>query len=312
MQDDNTSKLGQMDEFTAAIASCYSTWDRSYYDDYYGPKTSYPPVQVPLVRRLLAEAKVATLLDAGCGPASMLRELIGIERWGFDLTPEMVAEARRVMVEQGVSPERIWLGNVLDAAAFRVPDHGEPSQFDAALCVGVLPHLPAGTEPSLFVNLHRAVRPGGLVIVEARNALFSLFTLNRYSREFFRDVLIREDKLLAGAVDDTEAQALAAALNDLDDRFRLDLPPVRTGKAGELGYDQVLSRTHVPFALQQQAQAASLIDIQILFYHYHALPPMLAGVLPELFRRESLAQEKPTDWRGHFLASAFLLVGRVA
>ena len=34
--------------------------------------------------------------------------------------------------------------------------------------------------------------------------------------------------------------------------------------------------------------------------------------MPELFRQASLAMEDPEDWRGHFMASAFLVVGRRA
>jgi hypothetical protein len=50
--------------------------------------------------------------------------------------------------------------------------------------------------------------------------------------------------------------------------------------------------------------------MQVLFYHFHALPPMLEQAAPALFRRASVAMENPRDWRGHFMASAFVLVGR--
>jgi hypothetical protein len=50
----------------------------------------------------------------------------------------------------------------------------------------------------------------------------------------------------------------------------------------------------------------------VLFYHFHAVPPSLAANFPEFFLRESLAIENPADWRGHFMASAFVLVGRRA
>lgn len=294
-----------------AVKSCYSTWDKSYYDDYYGSGAAYPPVQVEIVRGLLAEAGAVTLLDAGCGPASMLRELPERDRYGFDLTPGMVAEARRVLARQGLPGERVWEGDVLDPAAFRAPAGG-PAAFDAALCVGVLPHIPAEADATLLRNLVSAVRPGGLVIVEARNALFSLFTLNRYSRDFFRDELMGARALLERTESPEERAALEAALLEFDARFRLDLPPVRTGKADEPGYDEVLSRTHIPFELTELARSAGLVEPRALFYHYHALPPMLARAVPALFRRESLARENPTDWRGHVLASAFLVVGRRA
>jgi hypothetical protein len=96
----------------------------------------------------------------------------------------------------------------------------------------------------------------------------------------------------------------------LGERFRLDLPPVRQGKVGEPGYDQVLSRSHNPLILKEQFVGAGFADVRLLFYHYHCLPPMFEAQMPELFRRQSLALEDPHDWRGYFMASAFLVAGR--
>ena len=90
------------------------------------------------------------------------------------------------------------------------------------------------------------------------------------------------------------------------------LPPVRKGKAGEPGYDEVLSRTHNPFELKALAEPQGLVDVEILFYHYHRLPPMVEHLVPGLMRAESVAMENPRDWRGHFMASAFVLAGRRA
>jgi hypothetical protein len=90
----------------------------------------------------------------------------------------------------------------------------------------------------------------------------------------------------------------------------MDLPPLRKGKSSEPGYDEVLSRTHNPFVLREQARAAGLEEVEVLFYHYHCLPPMLENAVPRLFRTASLAMEDPKDWRGHFMASAFIVVGR--
>ena len=80
------------------------------------------------------------------------------------------------------------------------------------------------------------------------------------------------------------------------------------GKSGEPGYDQVLSRTHNPFTLRQKFEAAGS-NVQTLFYHYHCLPPMFEQAMRDQFRKLSVAMEDPTDWRGHFMASAFILAG---
>ena len=289
----------------AQVRSCYSSWAKSYFDDYYAGAAAYPPVHVDIVRDLLRRSGAKTLLDAGCGPASMLRRLadLGLELYGFDLTAEMVEEARRVMAAWNVPPDRFWQGSVADAADYRRP----PAGYDAALCFGVFPHVPASLDEAAIANLHAALAPGGMVAIEARNQLFALFTLNRYTRDLFLNYLIAAD-----ALTEAERAAIAPALAALEKQFRVDLPPPRQGKAGEPGYDEVLSRTHNPLVMRSQLEAAGFRDVRVLFYHYHALPPMLEAHAPEWFRRRSLELENPADWRGHFMASAFIATGRKA
>jgi SAM-dependent methyltransferase len=297
----------------ASVRSCYSTWSTSYYRDYYGPDAPYPPVHAELLRRLILESGARTVLDAGCGPASFLRHLAGdhLELFGFDLTSEMVDEGRRVFVELGLDPERVWQGSVLEPAAYHGPRGRERTEpFDAAVCVGVMPHIPPEHDGAVFANLRGALRPGGLAVVEARNQLFSLFTLNRPSYEFIRDELVRADSLVARAGE--AGPEIISAMQAMQSQFRMDLPPIRRGKADEPGYDEVVSRTHNPLTVRAQFAAAGFQDVRVLFYHFHAVPPALAEGFPEFFLRESLAMEHPEDWRGHFMASAFLLAGRRA
>ncbi|MFM7343794.1 MAG: class I SAM-dependent methyltransferase [Tagaea sp.] len=293
-----------------SIRDCYRTWSGRYYADYYDSAAAYPPVHVELIRRALRAHGTRTLLDAGCGPASMLRDLRwpGLARWGFDLTPEMVDEARRILADQDVPADRIWLGSALHPSAFRAPSGAPTEGFDAAICFGVLPHIPADGDATILANLRDAVRPGGLVAVEARNSLFALFTQNRYTAEFFRRELIRPERIAAD--DPGVAIPVARALEALEGHFRMDLPPKRGGYEDEAGYDEVLSRTHNPFELRAIAEAAGLVDVRVFFYHYHALPPMFEAALGPAFRAASLAIEDPEDWRGHFMASAFVLAGK--
>ncbi|MGI9538873.1 MAG: class I SAM-dependent methyltransferase [Miltoncostaeaceae bacterium] len=263
-----------------------------------------------LIRALLDDAGATSVLDAGCGPASLLRDLDGSDRalYGFDLTPEMVAAGRRAMAARGHPPTRVWEGSVTDPEAFRCPD--EPAAgFEAALCCGVFPHIEEEHDAAVVEHLRDAVEPGGTVVIEARNALFALFTLNRYSWQLFRDDLMDVGQLRALARADDE-EGLSLALGEIEARFRTDLPPLRRGREVEPGYDEVLSRTHHPHALADVARGAGLRDVRILYFHYHALPPMVEHHVPELARRAALAMEDPTDDRGLVMASAFLLTGR--
>jgi SAM-dependent methyltransferase len=214
------------------------------------------------------------------------------------------------MAERGHRAERVWSGSVTDPAAFRCPAEPEVT-FDAALCCGVLPHIPDDLEDEVLAHLRGALRPGGRVVVEARNSLFGLFTLNRYSWELFRDELVRADRLRELA-DEGEREPLEGALSALEGLFRTDQPPLRRGAAGEPGYDEVLSRTHHPLQLAESVRAAGFAEVTLLHYHYHALPPMIADRVPDLARRASLAMEDPTDPRGLVMASAFLATGVAA
>jgi hypothetical protein len=206
-----------------------------------------------------------------------------------------------------VAPQRVWQGSVLDAAAFACPAEA-PLLFDAVLCVGVAPHLPEGGESTLLRNLHQALRPGGTVILEARNELFSLFTLNRYSHELFLKRLVPVAELRAHAAEE-ESAGLETAITELSSMFRTDLPPIRKGKQDEPGYDEVVSRLHNPLVLGRQFASSGFTDVRTLFYHFHSLPPMLSQHAPHAFLDASLQMENdPQDWRGYFMASAFLVV----
>ncbi|WP_171015155.1 class I SAM-dependent methyltransferase [Methylocystis sp. B8] len=299
------------DSVERSIKHCYSTWGTSYYADYYGADAPYPPVHLDLVSRLVAERDVKRLLDAGCGPASMLRHLVapGRDIYGFDLTPEMVVEARRVLAEQGVPADHVWEGSVAVRADFVAPTGN--ADYDCVLCSGVMPHIAETTETDIIANIRDALQPGGHAIVEARNELFSMFTLNRYSHEFFLKQLLPVDELRRQAGD--EGDGMNAALAQVERMFRTDVPPIRQGKDDEPGYDEVLSRTHNPLLLQQKFLATGFTNVQLYYYHFHCLPPVVSGHAPRLFREISLQMEaNPKDWRGLFMASAFFVVAQRA
>jgi SAM-dependent methyltransferase len=294
----------------AAVRGCYSTWGETYYDEYYGPDAPYPPVHLDLVKSLVERVRARRILDAGCGPASMMRHLVqpGADLHGFDLTPEMVREARVVLGAQGLAEDRVWQGSVLDPAAFSARTDGR-ADFDCVLSCGVLPHIPAAHDRTVIDNMKAGLRAGGYALVEARNELFSLFTMNRYSHAFFLERLIGAQTLRAQA--GAESAELERALGEIERMFRTDVPPLRKGKASEPGYDEVLSRTHNPLLLREQFQEAGFVDVQLFFYHFHSLPPLAGALVPRLFRRSSLEMERdPEDWRGLFMASAFFVLAR--
>jgi len=292
-----------------SAAACYDSWSRSYFDEYYGEKAPYPPVHVKLILDALASRRARTVLDAGCGPASILRSLIsdGFEAWGFDESHGMVEQAKHALKELGVPSDRVWQGDASQPAAYRCNAPGAPATFDAAISIGVLPHLQPAQVDAAMRLLHQAVRPGGTVILQARNALFSLFTFNRNTHEFLRDELMPVETQHGAQARELAQHALA----EVASRVRMDLPANRGGA----GYDDTQPRAENPLTLPSRFAAVGFRHVQTLFYHYHAVPPMCESADQETFRSASVAMEStlgPTAWQGHFLASSFLLVGERA
>lgn len=290
---------------TDAIKACYDSWAVTYHRDYLGANANYPPVHVDLARRLLRAHGCRVLLDAGCGSASMSRELASDipAIFGFDLSEGMIREARRIAPEYGLVADRFWVGDVRDATAYRPPKSSARVSFDGALCVGVLPHIGEPEESGVLANVAAAIEPGGLALFQARNELFSLFTFNRYSRDFFFERLIPPE------IRSRDDQSVRDVLNRLDGLFRVDLPALRTGEDGVPGYDEIRSRLHNPFLLCKAVEAAGFREVRPYFYNFCSLPPMFADRVPDMFRETSLALENPDDWRGYVMASAFFVSG---
>ena len=70
----------------------------------------------------------------------------------------------------------------------------------------------------------------------------------------------------------------------------------------------VISRVHNPLTISQEILDPLELSLRgIYFYHYHALPPIFEESIPQEFRMNSWKIEDPEDWRGHFLASGFIV-----
>lgn len=104
--------------------------------------------------RLLGETPTPRVLDAGCGGQMYFRLPADAHIVGIDVSPEQLACNTTVH-------ERI-LG---DIQTFPLP----PQSFDLVICWDVLEHL---RHPrAALQNLHRALRPGSLLILGGPNAL---------------------------------------------------------------------------------------------------------------------------------------------
>jgi ubiquinone/menaquinone biosynthesis C-methylase UbiE len=110
------------------------------------------------IKEALGPAAGGRILDLACGPGIVTAALAPTAREvvGYDLTPEMLAQARRRCEAAGVTNVRFEQG-----AAESLPF--PRAEFDAVVTRATIHHFPA---PALvFAEMARALRPGGRVVV---------------------------------------------------------------------------------------------------------------------------------------------------
>jgi 2-polyprenyl-3-methyl-5-hydroxy-6-metoxy-1,4-benzoquinol methylase len=251
--------------------------------------------RLQILVRLLAEAGAKSVYEVGVGEGTPLVTMasLGLRVAGCDIAEKMVARARATFEEAGLSPDLIQWGDVEDSTTFSRQLNG--GRFDAVVAAGVMPHI--RNDEHVLKNMGMIVRPGGKALVEFRNKLFSLFTMNRYTKEFILDDLLRD-------VSPSLKQVVA---EELDRRLATELPKVRavSGADGEgPGYDRILSKFHNPFELMETFARCGFTNVKVHWYHYHAVPPLLEGRAGNELREASLSLEHEGSWRGMFLCSA--------
>ncbi|WP_231115966.1 class I SAM-dependent methyltransferase [Motilibacter rhizosphaerae] len=126
----------------------------------YAAELSDELARKPLDRAMLAalvelRAGEGPLADVGCGPGHVAAHLaaLGAPVVGVDLSPAMVAEARRR--HPGLS---FAVGSLLDLA---VADAG----WSGAVCVYAVIHLDRAERAAAYAELARAVAPGGRLLL---------------------------------------------------------------------------------------------------------------------------------------------------
>ena len=285
-----------------SVASHYDG-SASSYGDQYDPEKLWTNAEYPsnffrlqLVQRLLESFGSTSVYELGVGDASPLSTIgaSGLRVAGNDVSSEMVKVARANMESRGLEGSLITWLDAQDASALAA-ERDLRGEFDSVMALGVIPHV--SDDVAFIQGMDSFLRPGGQLILQFRNSMFSMFTFNRLTKEFILDELL---------VDVPSAMRNAVSL-DLDNRLAVDKPPVRTRPTGD-GYDEILSRIHNPFELAELVRAQGYSDLKFHWYNYHPTYPMIADQFDAReYREAQIALEAESTWRGMFLCSAGII-----
>ena len=211
----------------------------------------------------------------------------------------MVRIGRDNLATHGLEPEWLELVDIRDMDAIK-KEAKRVGQFDAVIALGVIPHV---EDDSWFVEaMSLFLKPGGTLILQFRNSMFSMFTFNRLTKEYILDEVM-------APVPQGFKDAVAA---DLDQRLAVDKPPIRRREDGH-GYDEILSKFNNPFELAEVVKSRGFTDLSYRWYNFHPTYPMIAGEFdPKEYRQAQIDLEADTSWRGMFLCSSGMIIATKA
>ncbi len=253
-------------------------------------------IRLKMMTKILKRSKKKTVLDAGCGSATPMIKLIksGFDVNGFDYSKEMVKYGQNELKSHKLSPNLIYHADLTKFSTM------QKKKFDAVIALGVFPHIK--NERAALKNIKKCLKKNGSVYIEFRNQLLSLFSQNQFSADFYLNDLINAKKIPKNMTTELikfYSKKLSVGKN------------VKT-KDGRIVYSDIYAKFRNPFTIEKELFEPIGFKVDNLhFYHYHALPPIFETTHKNIFRKLSKKIENPSDWRGHFMCSAFVVEASV-
>ncbi len=286
-----------MTESKKLVEKFYDQEANNYVDMYDKDYIPYPIVQIRLeiLLKYLKKINAKKILDTGCGTCAPMVRLIkeGYDVQGFDLSKNMVEFGKKELEKNGLDPNLIEFGDIENEKSF--PD----DKFNCVISLGVFPHLT--NEKQALLNMKKCVDDNGTIVVEFRNELFAAYTLNKYSVDYYLNKLVDVSTL---------PNDLAKDVVTFYNEKLIEVKKTPEDK-NKIFYTDILAKFHNPLTIENDLfKPCGFKVTDILFYHYHALPPIFEAKDPKLFKELSLKLEDPYDWKGNLMASTYLVVAK--
>ena len=250
---------------------------------------SYPGnvKRLEIFLNLLKKHKPENIVDAGCG-AGM--PLIHIKKKGFNITgydkaKNMIQEAQDNLKNNKLSPDLVFYDD------FENPKKIKNNSVDCILGMGTFYY--SSNVNKTLLNQRKKLKKNGRLIFSLRNKLFNIATLNNYTKDFLNEIY--------------EVESLKKEWGKEYDNLTKNFSDRKKNKSKNIDESGVYNFTHNPITITSEMAKLGLRVDGIYFYHFHALPPVFENFDQLYYRKISWQIENPEDWRGFFLASAFVV-----
>ena len=176
---------------------------------------------------------------------------LGIKAKGIEKGKELFRLAKGRLKEAGFSEDSIIRGSIKELGSL------PKNSFDFVILMGVFQYLPPKKRSQLYIKIHRLLKPKGHMMATFQNALFDLFTFNKYTIYFFEEKFfepLRLEKLLGkGIVKDLES---------------LITHPNKPDYSAKIARDNIYVETTNPLTIGEELAKYKLRLLQKYFYSF--------------------------------------------
>ena len=238
--------------------------------------------------KLLKKYKPKKIIDAGCGTGMPLIDIKkkGFNIIGYDKAKNMVVEAKENLKKNKLPTNLVFYDD------FENPKTIKNNSADCILGMGAFYY--SKNVNKTLINQKKKLKKNGRLIFSLRNRLFDLITLNNYTKKFLHEIY--------------ETKSLKKEWQNKFKNLTKNFSDRKKSRFKNIDEDGVYSHIpHNPLTINAEMEKIGLLVEGMYFYHFHALPPVFENYDELYYRKVSWKIENPLDWRGFFLASAFIV-----
>jgi len=240
-------------------------------------------------------SKNSTALDCGCGTGEVLISLNkkGYHTDGFDISNEMIRITKEKVKKNNIKNVEVCQDNI---CSFK-----RNKKYDVVIAFGVFQYLNRYLQKQAYKHILQSIKPNGLFITSYGNSIFSLFTFNKFTVDFFKENIIPLHLWSDKNIDEYISVLLT---NPTMEREK--------GVKSETAHGFLPLYLMNPLTIKEELNKNGFDFQGIKFFHFHALPPLIKKYLNDEFSQKSASMEikYAEHWLGYIMAYQFLIYAK--